>query len=351
MTRRYNARRQWVPWTLSVILVLACGCAALAQIDVSVKLLGAVTDPSGAVVPGVQVLAKNQQTGVESKTTADQAGRFQFPSLQPGLYTVTCEAAGFKRFVSNDIQLWSQQTVNLPVTLTVGTTTESIEVSAAANMVDTVTTTIQNTYGEKLMTALPIWGRDARATMELLQPGAVAAGTSSAENAPITSFNGMNGLTNNYRIDGGDFNYYYVGAATRMPAVENLAEFNVISSLPEASYGRAAGGQVTAVLKSGTNQLHGAAWGYFQNGAWNANRWENNWQGVPRDRGTRQWYGGNVGGPVFIPKLYNGKNKTFFFTSYERTSTSTTATSTGRTVSDAGAGRRFHQFSGRYSDH
>jgi hypothetical protein len=88
-------------------------------------------------------------------------------------------------------------------------------------------------------------------------------------------------------------------------------------------------------MKSGGNDLHGQAWGYFQDGDWNANTWQNNWMGIARQPFSQQWYGGNIGGPVYIPKLYNGKNKTFFFTSYERTSTSQSTTSTGQTISNA----------------
>jgi hypothetical protein len=183
--------------------------------------------------------------------------------------------------------------------------------------------------------ALPIYGRDGRTTMERLLPGSVDAGLAVSYNVPVTSFNGVSGLTNNYRVDGSDVNDYFHGASTSMPAVENMAEFTVSSSLPDASFGRAAGGQITAVLKSGGNQPHGELWGYFQDSDWNANRWENNWRGIPKEEGSRQWYGGNAGGPVFLPKLYDGRNKTFFFTSYERTSTSQTGTSTGRTISDA----------------
>ena len=219
--------------------------------------------------------------------------------------------------------------------LKVGAITESVEVSAAAMMVDTATSSIQTTYDEKLMASLPVWGRDPRQSMELLMPGAVAAGTGASYNVPVTSFNGVSGLTNNYRIDGSDVNDYFHGSAAAYPPAENMAEFSVNTSLPDASVGRGAGGQMEAVMKSGANDLHGQAWGYLQNGGWNANSWQNNWAGVPRQPLSQRWYGGNTGGPVFIPKLYNGRNKTFFFTSYEHTSTTQTATFNGQTITNA----------------
>ena len=330
-----ESKRLWAKWLLGAMLVFMCGCAALAQVDISAKLLGTVSDPTGAVVPGAQISVKNQQTGLAARVSSDERGNYIFASLPPGSYILTCEAAGFKTYTSSDVVLQAQKTITLPVALEVGVATQSVEVSAAGAMVDTATSTVQTTYDEKLMTAIPVWGRDPRNTMELLMPGSVPAGTGASYNVPVNSFNGVSGLSNNYRIDGSDVNDYFHGAPTPYPPSENLAEFSVTTSLPDASVARAAGGQINAVMKSGTNALHGEAWGYFQNGDWNANTWQNNWQGIARQPFSQQWYGGNIGGPVFIPKLYDGRNKTFFFTSYERTSTSLTSTSTGQTITDA----------------
>jgi hypothetical protein len=330
----FGCKLSWLNVLALALPLLLCS-PLLAQVDVTARLVGTVTDPSGAVVPGAQLLARNQQTALELKATTDDKGDFNFPSVPPGAYTISCEVQGFKKFVSTDVVVTSQRTYTLPVVLQVGTTTQTIEVSAAAAMVDTVTATVQSTYDEKLMATLPVYGRDARVVLERLLPGSVDAGTGASYDVKVTSFNGVSGLSNNYRIDGSDTNDYFHGSATPMPAVENLAEFTVATSLPDASFGRGAGAQITAVMKSGANTPHGQVWGVFQNAAWNANRWENNWRGIPRQSGSQQWYGGNAGGPVFIPKLYNGKNKTFFFTSYERTSVSLNATSTGRTISDA----------------
>jgi len=306
-----------------------------AQVDVSGKLLGTVTDPSSAVVPGARIAAQNSETGLMVRTTSDERGNYLFASLPPGSYSVKCESAGFQTFTASGIVLQSQTAVTLPIALQVGAATQSVEVSAAAAIVDTTNSTIQTTYDEKLMAALPVWGRDPRETMELLMPGAVAAGTGASYNVPVTSFNGTSGLSNNYRIDGSDVNDYFHGSATAYPPAEDMVEFSVTTNVPDASIARGGGGQVEAVLKSGTNALHGQGWAYLENGGWNANSWQNNWAGIPRQPLSQQWYGGNVGGPVFLPKLYNGKNKTFFFSSYERTSTSAAATFTGQTITNA----------------
>lgn len=321
---------------LLVPLLLFClSSPLLAQVDISAQLQGTVTDPSGAAVPGAQLVATNQETSVQYKTSSDDRGNYLFRSLPAGTYTISCEITGFKRYESTNNVILPQKAVTLLVTLQVGVLTQTVSVAAQAAMVDTVTSTVQTSFQERILDAVPVIGRDPRETMELLTPGAVSEGPGPSSNVPITSFNGIEAWTNMYRIDGTDDTDYMVGVSNPMPQIENLAEFSVTSSTPDASYGQAAGGQISAILKSGTNQIHGQGWGYFQNGAWNANSWSNNWLGILKPAYHQDWYGGNVGGPVYIPKLYNGKDKTFFFGSFERTSTSTVMTSTGQTITNA----------------
>jgi hypothetical protein len=320
---------------MAIVCFLLSLTPLLAQVDISAQLQGSVTDPSGAVVPGVVVVARNQQTGIESKASTGERGDYQFVSLQTGTYIVRCSPAGFKAFAATNIVLQAQRVVSLPITLELGSSEQKVEVSATSEMVDTSTSTVQTTYDEKLMSSVPVFGRDPRETMELLMPGAVAAGTGASYNIPVTSFNGVSGMSNNYRIDGSDVNDYFHGSATPFPQSENIAEFTVTTSVPDASVARGAGGQINAVMKSGTNGLHGSGWGYFEDSDWNANSWQNNWQGVARQPFSQRWFGGNVGGPVFLPKIYDGRNRTFFFTSYERTSTSQSSTTTGQTITDA----------------
>lgn len=329
-------RYGWL-WTgLAVLLsLLSLPNFLEAQVDVSAQLSGTVTDQTGAIIPGAQVVATSHQTGVESKAVANDLGAFQFPSIQPGTYTVTCEVHGFKKFVSNDVVLMANKITNLPVGLIVGTQQEVVTVSAAAAMVDTTSSTVQTTFDPKLLSAVPVFGRDPRETLELTMPGAVSGGTGQGTGVPVTSFNGLSGTSNNYRVDGSDFDNYFTGATTPFPQSENISEFTVTTSTPDASVARGAGGQIDAVLKSGTNDLHGGFWTYFENGGWNANSWQNKFLGVHRGPLSQHWLGGNVGGPVYLPYIYHGRNKTFFFTSYEHTSTSQTATASGQTITNA----------------
>lgn len=311
-------------------------CALSAQIDISASLAGTVTDQTGAVIPNAVLTARNVATGVEAKVTSNATGSYQFASLQAGTYTVTCAAQGFNNFVATDVVLHAAGASTLPVKLHVGAATQTVTVSGSSAMVDTETANNLTSVDSDLIQAIPVEGRDPRQSMEALMPGATAAGTGASFYIPVTSYNGVSQLTNNYEIDGAAMNDYMHGsAAASFPQSENLSEFSVSSALPDASVGQAAGGQIEATLKNGTNQFHGEFWTYLQNGAWNANSWSNNFQGIARQPFNEQWYGGNVGGPVWIPKLYNGRDKTFYFLSYERTSTSKRSTTSGETITNA----------------
>jgi hypothetical protein len=320
---------------LLLITAIAGGGWAFAQVDISSSFAGTVTDQSGAVVPDAVVVVHNVLTGVESQVTSNALGEYQFVSLQAGTYTVTCTAQGFRKFVATDVVLHAGGAATLPVKLEIGVATQIVTVSGSSAMVDTETANNLTTIDPALIDAIPVEGRDGRESMEVLMPGATAAGTGASFFIPVTSYNGVSQLTNNYDIDGAAMNDYMHGsAAANYPQPENTAEFSVASAIPDASVGQAAGGQIEATLKSGTDRFHGEAWSYLQNGAWNANSWSNNFQGITRQPFHQEWYGGNIGGPIWIPKLYNGRNRTFFFLSYERTSTSKDSTTSGQTITD-----------------
>jgi len=304
---------------LLAVAFLAFAAIPALGVDIAGKVRGRVVDPSGALVPGATITARGSRTGVEVKTTSAADGTYSFQSLLPGVYSVTCEYPGFKKFATSEITVASQQTTTLDITLTVGDVTQRVEVVAAATQVDTTNAAIQNTLGDRLLMALPVSGRDVRYAAELTQPGTIEGPPS--HTGPTTRVNGTRGNTsNNYKVDGTESIDYYNGSASNFPAPENLQEFTVLTNAYGAKYGTGVGSQVTAVIKSGTNDLHGMGWTYFTNSAWNANSWEGNWTGMPKPSGSQRWFGGNVGGPVYIPHVYDGRNKTFFFVSYEHTS-------------------------------
>jgi hypothetical protein len=327
---------------LAIAVLAFTGVRSFAQIDISASLTGLVTDQNGAVIPNALVGVVNVDTGVQAKTTSNGIGSYQFVSLSAGTYKVTCAVKGFKSFTATEVVLHAGGTTSLPVLLQVGATGETVTVSGSSAMVDTQTANNLVVIDPDLINAIPVEGRDPRESMEVLMPGATAAGTGSSFFIPVTSFNGVSQLSNNYDVDGGAMNDYMHGsAASNFPQSENISEFSVASALPDASVGQGAGGQIEATMKNGTNQFHGQLWSYLQNGAWDANSWSNNFQGVRRQPFNQQWYGGNIGGPVWIPKLYKGKDKTFFFLSYERTSTSKNSTTSGQTITEAERGGDF----------
>ena len=304
-----------------VLAVSVLGCLIFATNvfaqDIAGALIGRVQDSAGALVVGAKITAYNTETGVETIVTTAADGTYTFGSLHVGNYRITVESKGFKKYESLDNPIVAEKTATLIVTLMPGSETQRIEVSASASQVDTATTAIQANLDDKELDALPVIGRDARVNVELTQPGAVIA--ENGNNGSRVRVDGSRGDSNNYQIDGTEANEYLTGNAAIMPAIENLQEFSNITSSSGADYGTSAGSQLSAVIKSGTNQLHGAAWTYFQNSAWNANSWEGNQSGTPKPSGSQRWYGGNMGGPIFIPKLYDGRNKSFWFASFEYT--------------------------------
>jgi Carboxypeptidase regulatory-like domain len=285
--------------------------------DVAGRLIGRVQDSTGAVVVGAKVVALNGDTGFTTTTVTQSDGTYVFPSLHVGNYLISVEAAGFRKYQSTNNPITAEKTATLIITLVPGVTTQQVEVTAAATQVDTSTPTIQSSLGEQRLETLPVIGRDARVNVELTLPGAVQA--ENGNNGTRVRVNGSRGASNNYQIDGTEANEYLTGNAAVLPSVENLQEYSAITNNAGAAYGTSGGSQVSAVIKSGTNQLHGMGWTYFQNSAWNANSWEGNRTGTARPSGTQRWYGGNLGGPVFIPKVYDGRNKTFWFFSFEYT--------------------------------
>jgi len=319
----------------SLVLFLSVSMAAFAQMDISAKLVGTISDQTGAVIPGARISAVNTQTGLRIQTTSNANGDYEFVSVPVGTYTVTCSRDGFRSSVVTDVTVHAGDSITLPVSLQVGAAAATVTVSGTSAVVDTQTANIQTTIDTALLTSVPVEGRDPRESLELLMPGAVYAGTGVSYNVPVTSFNGNSGEANNYSIDGSNVNDFFHGTSIPGPQSENIAEFSVSTSVPDASVARGAGGMVETVLKSGNNSFHGQFWTYFQNAAWNANTWSNNLQGISRQPFNQHWIGGNVGGPVLIPKIYNGKSRTFFFVSYERTSTSKSSTTTGQTITDA----------------
>jgi len=234
-----NSRFHAIGLLAAIVTFISLACTSqslFAQVDISALLGGTITDQSGAILPNAVVIARNIQTGTVAKATSNGAGYYQFASLAAGTYTVSCIVPGFKIFSATDVVLHAGGTVTLPVTLQVGASTQTVNVSGSSAMVDTETADNRTTIDSTLIPSIPVEGRDPRESLEVLMPGATAAGTGSSFFIPVTSFNGVSQLTNNYDIDGAAVNDYMHGsAAASFPQSENISEFSVASTLPDAS--------------------------------------------------------------------------------------------------------------------
>jgi hypothetical protein len=249
---------------------------------------GRVTDTTGAVVTGAKVNATNTQTNTTVEAT----------SSGEGAYTVTVEAQGFKKLIRSGIELRVADRINVDLQLEVGGITETVSVTAEAPLLEVSTATTGQVIDRRRIAELPL-AEGNPMTLIQLAPGIVITG----------------GFTSNSALsNSGPSNFARVGLQPPTDAVE---EFKVVTASFDAQQGRTAGGSVDVAVRSGTNELHGTLYEFVRNDALAANSFFFNREG--RERQTRRYnrFGGTVGGPVIIPKIYNGRDKTFFFTSYE----------------------------------
>ena len=304
-------------FTLFGCAMAMCVSAASSQ-TVTGSISGQVTDPSGAVLPGAHVVAADLDTNVSTTTTTNADGLYRIDFLPIGHYQVTVEANGFARATLPPFTLEVQQTADFDVKLTVGATTANVSVSAAAPILNTDDPTIGSIFTANTISNLPLNGLDfSEAT--LYMPGAVTSygtsGPSSIErstfNSDTPNFNGNRSQANNYTIDGIDMNETYNNLISYSPAPAALEEMRVVTADSPLDQGNVNGAAVELVLKSGTNQFHGSAYGYVQNYRFNANSYLNGQSSpvTPINAFTESQFGGTIGGPI-------KRNKLFFFADY-----------------------------------
>lgn len=301
----------------SLLAVLCCASLAHAQ-TVTGAITGIVTDPSGAVVPGAQVVALNQETGVDTTATTNSTGLYRIDFLPIGRYQVTVSASGFSTATIPTFSLEILQTATFNVKLEVGTTSATVNVSAAAPILNTENSTLGTTFTSNTISNVPLNGLDFSA-LTLYVPGAVStAGTSGMSSIERSTYytdtpnmNGNRAQANNYTIDGIDMNETFNNLIAYSPAPESLQEMKVLTANSPADYGNVNGGGIVTVLKSGTNRFHGSAYGYVQDYRMNANSWTNN-HATPKiavNPYSQAQFGGTFGGPIKRDKL-------FFFVDY-----------------------------------
>jgi hypothetical protein len=302
---------------------------------------GIVLDPSGGLIVGANVLIINNATGVEYPGKANSEGYYVVPNIPPGNYRIQVSNSGFKTIIKPDIVLHVEDALAINFTLPIGAASEIVTVEGGAPLINTTDASVSTVVDRKYVENMPLNGRSFQ-DLILLTPGVVTSSPQSALNSlgeqGEFSVNGQRTESNYYAVDGVSAN---VGAWSGAPSavsagvsgslpiatalgttqglvsVDALQEFRVQSSSYSAEYGRNPGGQFSFVTRSGTNQWHGTGFDYLRNGAFDANDWFNDYYGLPKPAERQNDFGGTLGGPVRLPSLYDGKDKTFFFFSYE----------------------------------
>jgi hypothetical protein len=311
-----------------VLIALMCAIFSPASAQVaSSELSGTVLDSTGAAVSGAKVTATNVATNVAHDTTSDTAGRYVIPLLQPGDYVINVEAAGFRKLVQKGLSLQINQQAQLDLTLQLGQVSEEIQVTAQAPQLESESSSLGTVVSEKLVNQLPLNGRNF-IQLAVLSPGVtgvgfgasgtIMSGTRPDDRRPGTEIfsNGNREGSNNFLYDGIDDNERLTLSIVLRPAVEAVREFKIQTNLYSADVGRNSGAVVDVITKSGTNQLHGSLFEFLRNSAMDARNFFSP-KGTVFPSFRLNQFGGSFGGPVLIPKIYNGKDRTFFFVDFE----------------------------------
>jgi len=260
------------------------------------SVVGVVTDSSGAVVPSALVTITNEGTGLRQTATTDTEGRYNFPRLVIGNYSISVSATGFKSISQTGINLTAEQALTVNFGLEVGQASEHIQVTGEVTGIETVTSTVRTVVSHQLIENLPLNGRNAL-QLQTLIPGAVnqTGARVSLSQEDGVSVNGARGNDNNVLLDGGHNNDVYDGTPTSMPNPDALQEFSVLSSSFSAEFGRGAGSLVTAVTKSGSNNYHGSVYEYLRNDVLDARSFFGHAGLVPKPTLKRNQFGSKSG--------------------------------------------------------
>ncbi|MBI1790751.1 MAG: carboxypeptidase regulatory-like domain-containing protein, partial [Acidobacteria bacterium] len=282
---------------------------------------GRVTDPSQATIPNARVELTNRATGIKTATTTNAEGLFVLPPLAPGVYDVVASAAGFAATRLDSVTLEIGQARTLALRLTPGEVKESITVTDTAPLL-TVSRPDRGTLVEnKFVASIPLNQRNPLFLLTLA-PGVTTgrlAGNNTASQSTTNNFriNGGRGGTNEILIDGAANTGTYNNQVSAIPQVDSIQEFKVNTSPYAPEFGRTGGGLISFAIKAGTNSVHGTAHEFLRNSVLDANGFNANRAGQSKPSFKRNQYGFTLGGPVWVPKIYNGRNRTFFFVGYE----------------------------------
>jgi hypothetical protein len=296
---------------LTVTLLLAAtGLVCYAQVEQG-AITGAVTDSTGASILKAKVTATNQATGAVAAAETTDDGYYKIPYLLAGKYTVIVEMAGFAPHRVTDVPVLVGQNATINATLKPGSVHDEVTVVANAVMVDQVSSSLGYVTDSTQILELPL-GRSTYSLVNLA-PGVIATGNTGT--GPIV--NGGRSNTTAILLDGQDTRNNSTLDNAYTPPQETVQEVRFITNSFSAEYGRSAGGVLAAAGKTGANKVHGSVYDYLKNDKLNANSWSNNTNNVARGRQRHNEYGFSISGPVYVPKVYDGRNKTFFFFNWE----------------------------------
>lgn len=300
------------------LCLLIAACAAFAQRDLA-TLAGTITDSSGGAVANARVTIVETSTAQQYTILTNSLGEFVRPALKPGTYKVSVSAPGFKVAEQRDVLLQASERTAIAITLTIGDVNQTVEVAAAAPLLQTETTQVGNNLNSKTVTDVPLGGTRNLTYLARLTPGVVPAepGARDSANGGFSANGVRSNGQNNFLLNGVDNNINTIDFLNQTsyaiaPAVDAVSEVSVQTNGYNAEYGRAAGGVINVTLKSGTNDLHGGLFEYLQNKDLDANSWTNNRAGAPRGPFAQNQFGGMAGGPIL-------KNKWFVFGDYQGT--------------------------------
>lgn len=277
-------------------------------------ITGSVVDQQGSAVPEAKITVRDMQTSGLYNAVSGKEGEFTVPGLAFGTYQVIIEKEGFRKWETTNVAVVTAQESSVKATLQLGVSTESVFVEAAQTVIDTTSAELTTNVNRKQIVDLPLVSRNP---MEL---ATLQAGVTGATGTRTSVFNGLRGSTNNITQDGVNIQDNFIKSdgffAQSAPTVENTGEFSISSQNigSDSGFGVA---QIRITTPRGTNDLHGSIFYFHRNDAFNANDFVSNELGSRKDKLRQHRFGGNVGGPVFLPKIYNGTGKTFFFFRYE----------------------------------
>ena len=342
-------------FSLLILSVLALGMVemSLAQ-DPRGTILGRVVDPTGAVVPGANVLVTNADTGLAVKSVTNDTGQFSVPFLNPGMYRVSVDKPGFKTYSHQGVQLRVSESVDLPIQMDIGNSSERVQVQASAPLLETDTSTPGQVIDERRLLDIPQKGGDAFDLVKLT-PGVVNMTTlrtlkpDSPEGTSSISIDGTPQFSVQWQIDGlddtvNDENKGYSRVAY-IPPSGAITELKLQANPYDSSVGHVLGPVVSVSSKSGANDYHGTAYYWFKNSALDANDFFANKSGQKKPVYQDHRYGVTFGGPITIPYVYHGRDKTFFFFAWEGNRYTSPATTAGQTGTVPTAAERTGDFS------